>query len=194
MVDYIIRAALAEETNDGWVWICGPSQNLDSRTVVKLKRPGCCWGVYTELRTIDCNFLQRYNDNPRTHKIDCKRDTIVMAEWYRRALAIPGSTSESNEIGRVSLIVKKMRIPIWRTLRAACHHADPVVRLGTRLGMLGAWLGGWGVWLGGVGVWLGLRSASAMPCIALSSGFAALVLFSILGVWAGWGPPRPRLT
>lgn len=186
MVDYIVRAALAEETNDGWVWICGPSQNLDSRTVVNIRRPNACRGVYTELRTIDCNFLRQYNDSPHTFCIRNKQDTIVMAEWYRTALAIRGTTSKDNEAGRVPLIVKKVKIPVWRSLRAACHHPDPVVRLGTRLGILGAWLGF-------LGVWLGLLGVCGMSSMALLVGFGLLSLLGAIGVWAGLGPPRPRL-
>jgi hypothetical protein len=186
-VNYIIRAALAEETNDGWVWICGPSTDgLDSRTVLKMKRSGRCRSVYAELRTIDRNFLQQYNDSQRTIDIDCKQDTIVMAEWYRRALAISSTTDKDNSTGRVPLIVSEARVWGWRSLRAACHHPDPVARLGSRLGLLGAWLGVLGVWLGFLGV-------CAVPPIVILFGFVLLGLLGVLGMWAGWGPPRPRL-
>ena len=138
MANYIIRAALAEETNDGWV--SGPSiRDLDPRTVVRTRRPNRCCSVYAEVCTIDANFLRQYNASSRI-SIDCKQDTVVMAEWYRSALAIRGTTNEDNSTGRVSLIVSEARVRGWRSLRAACHHPDPVVRLGTRLGMLGAWL------------------------------------------------------
>lgn len=187
MVNYIVRAALAEETNDGWVWICGPSvKDLDSRTVVKIKRPKVCRGVYTEVRKIDCNFLRQYNDSSHTISVDCERDTIVMAEWYRRALAIRDTTNRDNEKGRVPLIVKEARLLGWRSLRTACHHPDPVVRLGTRLGILGAWLGL-------LSVWLGLLGVCSMSSMALLFGFGLVGLLGILGVWAGWGPPRPPL-
>ena len=187
MVKYIIRAALAEEANDGWVWICGPSTNgLDSRTVVQISQPGRCYKVYTEVRTIDCNFLRQYNVSPRI-AIDREKDTIVMAEWYRRTLAISATSDQDNKTGNVSLIIKKAKIPVWRSVRAACHHPDPVVRLGTRLGILGTWLGI-------LGVWLGLLGAFAMAGTARLWGFGVLVLLvGGLAVWAAWGPPRPRL-
>lgn len=187
MVDYIIRAALAEETNDGWVWMCGPSQNLDSRTVVTIKRP-CRWhGVYTEVRKVDSNFLSHYNNDSKKVRIDINsdQDTIVMAEWYRTALNIRGTTNLDNKTDTVSLIVKEAKIWGWRSLRAACHHPNPVVRLGTRLGVLGAWLGL-------LGVWLGLLGVCAMSSMALLVGFGFLGLLGVIGVWAGWGPPRPR--
>jgi hypothetical protein len=106
-----------------------------------------------------------------------------MAEWYRTALAISKTTQSDNKTDTVRLIVEETRKPIWRALRAACHHPDPVVRLGTRLGMLGAWLGLLGVWLGLLGVW-------AMSSMALLLGFGVLVLLAALGVWVAWGPPR----
>lgn len=208
MVDYIVRAAFAEETNDGWVWICGPStKHLDSRTVVLIKAPGHCRGIYAEVRTIDDNFLLKYNACPRID-IDCKHDTLVMAEWYRRALAIRGTTKEDDKTNTVSLIVKKAKIWGWRSLRAASHHPDLVVRLGTRLGVLGAWLGLLGVWLGLLGVCAKSSTNTANStieqplsllgvCTVVSSGqeigLVALGLLGILGVWSGWGPPRPRL-
>jgi hypothetical protein len=160
-VDYIIRAALADETNDGWVWIGGPAQKLEPRTVVIISRSGLRRYLYTCVRTIDDNFRKTYNhvlkDDPKNddpkkvrYNIDADLDTIVMAEWYRNALAI--DTTKQGETKTIPLLVKKARIPIWRSLRAACHHPDPVVVLGTRLGLLSTWLGLLGVWLGLVGV------------------------------------------
>lgn len=188
MVDYIIRAAVAEETNDGWIWICGPSQNLDSRTVVVIKRPGDCRVVYTEVRRIDRNFLLQYNSDANRIRIniDSNRDTIVMAEWYRRALAIRSTTKPDNNTDTVSLSVKKAKIWGWRSLRAACHHPDPVVRVGTRLGVLG-------VWLGLLGVWLGLLGVYAASSFVLGVGWFLVVIPALLGVGATWGPPRSRL-
>ena len=64
-----------------------------------------------------------------------------MAEWYRLALAISTTTKADNQTDTVPLIVVAARIWGWKPLRTACCHPDPVVRLGTRLGMLGLWLG-----------------------------------------------------
>lgn len=187
MVDYIIRAALADETNDGWVWICGHStKHLDSRAVISIKAPGHCRGIYAEVRRIDCNFCKKYNDGPRI-AIECKHDTLVMAEWYRMALAIRGTTKKDNKTDMVSLIVKESKLWGWRSLRVACHHPDPTVRLGTRLGVLGAWLGL-------LGVWLGLLGVCAMSSMALGVSCGILGILGASGIWATWGPPRPRLS
>lgn len=211
---YIIRAALHEETNNGWIWVCGPSlENLQSRAVVKISRPGHCRGVYTEVRKIDDNFLGQYNHDPITRdpenrQIDIvpTKDTIVMAEWYRVALAIWDTTECDDELGTVPLCVKEVRPWGYKSLCAACHHPDPVVRLSTRLGILGTWLGLLALtdtllkmyehfdgnydrfWylkhlfcLSGTTEYL---HAWAMMVIMLA--------LAALGVWACWGRPRPR--
>ena len=188
VVDYIIRAALHEETNDGWVWMCGKNTPA-SRTIIKICRPDGGRCVYTEARTIDCNFLREYNINPRTDII-CDQDTIVMAWWYRNALGIPDTTDSENKTGKVQLIVTRAKIWCWRSLRAACHHPDPVVRLGTRLGVLGALLGLTGIWLSLFIAWLGL------PCLAwltysVWGTLAVFIVLVICGVRACIGLPRP---
>ena len=191
-MNYIVRAALTEETNNGWVWICGPSlKDLESRTIVKISRPRRWRCVYTEVRRIDGNFCHQYNSEPRI-SIDCELDTIVIAEWYRGALAIRNTTNSDNKTDTVPLVIREPKIWGWKSLRVASHHPDPVVRLGTRLGVLGAWLGLLGVWLGILSVGQGL------PCRAWLTdlvwcGIVALVVSGSLGVWACMGPPRPRL-
>jgi hypothetical protein len=143
MTEFVIRAALAEETNNGWVWICGPSKDdLASRPVAKVRRPWHLRGTY-ETRKIDPNFLGEYNNDPKGVRIDINTtfDILVMGEWYRNALAIAATTQSNNKTGAVPLVVKKVQCWGWRSLRSACHHADPVVRLATRLGVLGTWLG-----------------------------------------------------
>jgi hypothetical protein len=140
------------------------------------------------VRKIDCNFLSQYNNDPKEVRVDINKNknTIIMAEWYRRALAIRAPTNRDNKTDTVLLIVKKAKIWGWRSLRAASHHPDPVVRLGTRLGVLGAWLGL-------LGVWLGLLGVCAMSSMALLAGFGFFGILGVTGVWATWGPPRPRL-
>ena len=147
MVEYIVRAARDEETNEGWIWM----KFHPSRTVVKItKRPKPCWqfwqrrSVYCQVRNFDQNFLGKYNNNQsRRIKIPCKNreSTIVMSQWYRDALGGFGTTNKDNKTGKVELCVKPAKLAGWRSVRAACHHPDIVVRLGTRLGVLGLGLG-----------------------------------------------------
>ena len=185
MVDYIIRAALAEETSDGWIWVCGPSLNLASRTVVLIKSACNHRGVYTEVRKIDKNFLRKYNSDPYRLCINESQDTIVMAEWYRIALAIDRTTNLDRR-PTVPLTVKEVSRYGWGPLRAACHHPNLAVRLGTRLGVLG-------IWLGLLGAWLGLIGVCNISTMTLVIGFVFLGIVGLIGVWASWGPPRPRL-
>jgi hypothetical protein len=150
MRSYIVRAALRDEANEGWIWADG----FPSRTVVKitnheergwaLRRPP---SVVCEVRQFDRNFIGHYNSGPRYLIPENERQpTLVLSQWYRDALGGFGTTAEDDVKGRVRLVVKPMRMPGWRSLRAACQHPDIVVRLGTRLGVLGTWLGVVGVW------------------------------------------------
>lgn len=189
-VDFIIRAALSEETNSGWVWIQMTGKSFAPRTIVRIDRSGGSrrFPTYVEVRKIDDNFRRNYNSDPSRISLVEDRDTLVMAEWYREVLGIPGTTSSDNETGRVALIVSPSRTPVWRSLRAGCHHPDLSVRLGTRLGMIG-------VWLGIVGIWLGASGSDALQDIARCievSGFVGCVALAIFGIVAGRRPHRPR--
>ena len=188
-IDFTIRAALSDDMNEGWVWIQTPdSQSLDSqlesRCVVKISRRFPRRFVYVEVRKMDRNFRDKYNDKPRT-PICRERDTLVMAEWYRDALGITRTTHKDNKIGTVRLIVKFCNSPIWPSIRAACHHPDISVRLGTRLGLCG-------VWLGLFGAYLGLQSVHAIDCLPAANmvlgGVAAIL--AIAALLASRGPIR----
>lgn len=139
MESYVIRKALAEESNEGWVWMA-----KRSRTIVRINHPEGRRSVYCQVRDLrDNNFTRRYNKPPRRN-IVYPDETIVMGQWYRDALGIPGATAADNVGGRADLIVKELSRWGWGALRAACHHPDAYVRLATRLGVLGAWLGVFG--------------------------------------------------
>ena len=210
MADYIIRAALHEENNNGWVWFCGPAlKTLQSRRIVRFCRPGYHRGVYTEVRKIDCNFLGRYNDDDTKSwgiKVDPKLNTIVMAEWYRVALAIRDTTQANNKTGTITLHVKEIRWWGYKSLRFACHHPDPAVRLGTRLGVLGVWLGVLALADPALKVYEHFddkyRRLEYLKNILRISGpteylhawamMIVALLFAAAGVWACWGRPEPR--
>jgi len=139
MTSYIIRAALQEETNNGWIWIA-----LPSRSFVRIRHGNCC--AYCEVRDIrDKNFLHQYEADPKRIAISKPNETIVMAKWHREeVLGILKTTAKNNLDYRAELDVRRVW-GWWGSLRAACHHPDVVVRLGARLGVLGAGLGILGV-------------------------------------------------
>ncbi len=176
---YIIRAALREEMSNGWVWLDG----FQSRTVIRIKNLKTGRSVICQARELDDNFIKHYNLSSNRHNINMDDSTIVMSGWYRDALGIPGTKEADNRTGRVTLTVCCYEW-IWGQLRAACHHPDIVVRLGTRLGVLGAWLGLLGVALSlvqtdGCFKWLFLG------IVVVSAPF----LF-----WCCMGPSRPKTT
>ena len=192
---FIVRAAVSEETNNGWVWVQTPCDTrLDSeltpRTIVTIKQKGePCWScIYVEVRKIDDNFRKQYNCKASTVSICQKKNVVVMSEWYRQALGIVKTTPKNDESQTEILLINRSKLPVWRSLRAACHHPDLVVRLGTRLGITG-------VWLGIVGVGLGLMGTNVLNCVQYGKVLLASIflLFAILGIVAARRPHRPRV-
>lgn len=181
MTDYIIRAALREEANDGWIWI----EDFPSRSVVEISNRKNKRSVVCQTRKPDENFLKIYNDG-RRHEIKPEQDTIVMSAWYRDALGGFGTTNRDNSTDtKVSLDIRPYRWWIWGQLRAASHHPDIVVRLGTRLGALGVWLGLLGAGLG----FLSLFQPDGCARLVASAGVGALVLsVSVVLIGACRGP------
>ena len=75
---FIVRAAVSEETNNGWVWVQTPcdtrvDSELTPRTIVTIKQKGePCWScIYVEVRKIDDNFRKQYN---------CKASTVSICQ------------------------------------------------------------------------------------------------------------------
>ena len=184
--NFIVRAALLEETNNGWVWMQMADHSFPPRTIVRIERRvhERSFRIYAEVRRIDGNFRRIYKRDSMRIPLVENRDTIIMGEWYRDALAIPSTTCADNVTNTVRLDVASSRIRLWSSLRAACHHPDLVVRLGTRLGMVG-------VCLGFVGLWLGLLGLSPLPCLRYVTAvlaFISIIALPILAFVAGRGP------
>lgn len=106
-------------------------------------------------------------------------DTIVASEWYRAALRV-----EKNMV-----IPDLIYFACWDGnwygwLRAACQGPDPVVRLGTRLGVLGAWLG-----------FIALADPinSALQ-VAWCYRYGLILALGIGFIWACRGRPKPLET
>jgi hypothetical protein len=143
---YTIYAATESEYNEGYVWMLCPP--LRSRAIIELRNSGTGFTTYCEARHIDQNFLTRYTASERTTVAGGISDPIaslVISEWYRNALGGFDTTfqrrSDGEDDGTTTIKIRRMWLPVWRELRAASHHPDIAVRVGTRLGMLGVWLG-----------------------------------------------------
>jgi len=136
--NFTVYAAIADEANEGWIWF---NSDLPTRTIVKVTNGSTRRSVYCASRKIDENFRNTYNESPKRKKITRgDLDALVMSEWYRAALGA-FETTERSCGKRIRLTITQPRLPLWGTIRAACHHPDIVARIGTRLGVLGAWLG-----------------------------------------------------
>lgn len=165
-------------------------KSFASRTILRIERRARNrqFRIFVEVRNIDDNFRRNYNCGSKRIGLVDEQNTVVMAEWYRGALGIRGTTSPDNKTGTVCLTVQRSPIPVWRSLRAACHHPDLAVRLGTRLGMVG-------VCLGVVGLWLGLLGTKALQGVDhgnLILGVVSCALVPFLAILTGRGPRRTR--
>lgn len=137
-VKYQIYAALHEEATSGWVWLATPP--VQAHRLIKIKTPRdkkLRMTLYCEGRCLDRNFVDFYNSQRRTRKIDAENfgDVLVIGDWYREALRISG-TAET-----VELEIEQQENPMWAALKVGSQHPDPTVRLANRLGLLGTWLG-----------------------------------------------------
>lgn len=184
MTDYIIRAAMHDEANDGWVWIDGQP----SRAIVRIANDARNRSVICQTRMLDANFVATYNKDESRYPIGLDRKTIVMSRWYRDALGGFETTHEDDTTGRVELSVQRYEYWLpWGQLRAASHHPDMAVRLGTRLGALG-------LWLGLLSVALGFISIVPTGCTRSTTGLVATVILAAFAgalICACRGPQRP---
>lgn len=172
---YKIFAALSDESNVGWIWFgCPP---LPTRTIIKVRHPQNRRVVYCESRKIDCNFVTKYNNPPRKNIAD-SCEALVLSEWYRNALGGFATTGISGD--HVNLDITAAKIPIWKSIRACCHHPDIAVRVGTRLGVLGAWLGL-------------VSLVAAMPEYCHRDfDLIAVAVVGAIGIFACWPVRRPK--
>jgi hypothetical protein len=150
-IRYEIYASRDEDAKEGSVWLYRP--NYPSRTIMVMKRVdegGRQWKTFCEARHIDRNFIRRYNDNEgqRTEILTRPTNVLVISEWYRNALGGFATSHQPGHEKLYAIAVRRARLPGWRALRAAAHHPDFGIRLGTRLGVLGGWLGLLGILLG----------------------------------------------
>lgn len=130
-MNFAIRPTLAVDTNEGCVWVS--HYGGKSRQAVRLTALETGDVTYAELRLIDKNFVDYYNDEAYS-QIDLATPTMVVGQWYRNKLGFLkiGSTAEI-EIAEM-----------WEPLAAymACkHHPQTVVRVSTWLGVIGVALG-----------------------------------------------------
>lgn len=134
-----VFASLAEDINNGWVWL--PESLVGERTVIRIKNKNSGKVVYCEALQIGENYLKRYNTNDRTYRINDKNASIAMSEWYRKKLGIT-KTQEEIEFDVVT------RDNPWGHLRASLHHPQIVVRLAMELAIISVVLGAIGAYLG----------------------------------------------
>ncbi|TXH48362.1 MAG: hypothetical protein E6Q87_06245 [Cellvibrionales bacterium] len=131
-------AALREESQQGWVWIC--DKNIPARSIVKITNLSNGNVIYCEALQIDENFINIYNQSPRI-KIKNPNDSIVINSWYRAALGNPLSQSDA------ALVIKSSN-NLWGKFKACTDHPQVSVRLTTWISTISLLLGIFGFALG----------------------------------------------
>ena len=143
MNKYRIYAPLAEELNEGWVWIYDDELNkrIDaSRRIVCIRNPHRGKPVYCEALYLDQDYVNYYKHTwgkrhvGRDTDIGTEHNRVVMNKWYRKRLGSirPGEEQE--------LTIKITKGP-WAKFKACIQHPQVVVRLATWLGVIGVALG-----------------------------------------------------
>jgi hypothetical protein len=127
-----VYASLAEDINNGWVWV--PECLTQKRSVVKITNIDSGKKIYCEVLPISDNFKIRYNEGNRTFKISDKEISIVINEWYRHKLCINKTQEEYN----FEVMVSDNYLG---HIMASLHHPQVIVRIATNLGILGLLLG-----------------------------------------------------
>lgn len=135
-----VFAALHEDSQQGWVWLCDPT--LPPRSVVKISERVSGKYIYCEALQIDANFLEHYNRSPRV-SVRQPHDALVMSGWYRQKLGDLRAQTD------VSLKIENRNDQAVAKFRACLDHPQIVVRVA-------AWLGGISVALGLIGMIFGI--------------------------------------
>ena len=126
-----VLAALAEDINNGWVWL--PERIVAERTLVRVRNCESGMAVYCEAIPIGGNFVSRYIVNRRITKANLKT-AVVMNEWYRKKLGIESTKIEC----KFEISVEEN---LYGQIMASFQNPQVVVRLAMMLAILGVLLG-----------------------------------------------------
>jgi hypothetical protein len=137
--DYIIKAALAEEALESWIWTNDDSIKKGFILIKKKHNKGCRKKVRTYKRNLDTNFIDKYNERPHTNKIkqediDSGVKFLVINEYYRDRLGIKKNKEEP-------LIIRN--ICCWGKFRMLfqCYSPNPTIRLASVVGIISVVIG-----------------------------------------------------
>jgi hypothetical protein len=130
-----IYAALHEDLSAGFVWL--KRDDLRPRCVVKITNTENGHHVFCEALQLDANFLDEYNNRPRTLCIGSPESSIVMSYWYRAKLGdrdkpLECETSPALRIAAARPWARRW----WGKLRACMNHPQLAMRVAVWLALL----------------------------------------------------------
>jgi len=118
-----VLASLHEESREPWIWIPNNICGVKSGNVVRVLYTSNQKKIWCICRTLDNDFVQKYNEHDRTYNIKNENDSVVvMSKHYRDKLGIQKTRDDYKF--RIS-----RGLPIWGPVRAILHHPDPCYRL-----------------------------------------------------------------
>jgi hypothetical protein len=128
---YNIRAALAEEALDAWVWsnVTVPeNEDVPKKKYVMIRNPDKKKKIITYKRVIDPNFINRYNKKGRNKIISEEGKLyLVISECYRELLDIQPGEEIELEISPLNCIHnwRQIWLPHW-------IHPNPTMQCANR--------------------------------------------------------------
>lgn len=132
-INYLVRAALAEDIKAPYLWLS--IMPCDSQVIVKIVNKKATKTIWCEIIEASDNFIERYNNNPRTKNISKNIPCLVANEWYRKKLKI-------NKNDYAEFEIKTSKLPQFiQQLMASYNHPDNTVRLAIYLAIWSLVLG-----------------------------------------------------
>lgn len=130
-----VLAALAEDINNGWVWL--PERIIPERSLIRIRNCETGMAVYCEAIPIGNNFVSRYSRNRKSENKSAEEDlktSVVINEWYRKKLGIKSTKVEC----RFEISIEGN---FYGKIMASFQNPQVVVRLAMGLALIGVVLG-----------------------------------------------------
>lgn len=152
MKEYVIRAVIAEEALENWVWTDDPDI---SKGLVVIKNTVNKKSITALHRTINDNFRKLYNEREHTITLDdsSKIYNLVINEYYRECLDIKTGDKIRLEIKGINWFMGLFKAH-WRHPNRTNQFVNRVAIISLCLGIIGFILGIIGVGLGIWSIWL----------------------------------------
>lgn len=124
MSRFDIMPALAEDAMESWTWT--NDSEIPDNCFIIIKNPLNSKRIKTFKRTIDANFINKYNKNNSTNNIkaDSNISYLIMNEYYRKHLHLEKNKIVELQISKASFL-QRVFVIHW-------FHPNPTVQYANR--------------------------------------------------------------